>query len=79
MQLEPVLGAKCLGALIAVEEELLVRRLLLGEAGSQVGLLVVVVGLVVGQHLAADLAHPVSSEVFIQLGNAIKWCDHLIK
>ena len=71
MQLEPVLGLETLWALIAEEEELLVRRLLLGEAGPQVGLLVVVVGLVVGQDLPADLAHPGSREGFIQLGRLV--------
>ena len=65
MKLEPVDGLEALGALLAVEEELLVGRLLVGEAEPHVGLLVVVVGLVVGEDLSAQLTHPVS---IVQLG-----------
>ena len=50
---------EALGALLAEEEELLLGGLLLCEAAvAQVSLPVVVVGLVVGKHLAAVLTHP---------------------
>ena len=72
MQFQPVLGLEGLLALIAVEQELLFSSLLLREAIPHVGLLVVVVALVVGQHLPADLAHPGSIEVLSQLGRLVQ-------